>query len=444
MLFKNYDQLMGNGQTPALAQKRKDVLEMLAAAVETVDPYLVVERVFQEKQLVLQSETVDVSTFDHVYVVGFGKASVGMAQAVCDSVSVTKGVVVTNNSTATISRDSVEVIVGGHPLPAEGSVRGAEKIISLFQGCTENDCVIVLISGGGSALFEKPRVPFEDLQQTTDLLLRSGVGIEDFNTIRKHLSQVKGGQLAGYTKGFIISLIISDIVNDPVSSIASGPTSPDPTTFSDAKKILTRYKLWEKIPMTVRMVIEDGIGGRIPETLKENNPVFQRVLNYVVANNELACHAAVKKAEELGYMATLLTTSVTGEATEIGSYLIKKVKQSLSPGKTVFIAGGETTVTVQGNGKGGRNQELVLNCVKELAGTEMVVASFATDGVDGNSPAAGALADGFSFARAKKQKLSPSVFLKENNSNEFFIRLDDVLLTGPTGTNVMDVLVFIR
>jgi glycerate 2-kinase len=444
MLFKNYDQLVSNGQTPVLQQKRRDVLEMLSAAVEAVDPYLVVERVFQGTQLQLASESIDLSTFDHVSVVGFGKASVRMVQAISDAIPITKGVVITNDPSAIISHKSVEMVVGGHPLPNEGSVRGAEEIFAIFKECTENDCVIVCISGGGSALFEIPRVSLEDLRNTTDLLLRSGVNIGEFNTVRKHLSQVKGGQLVGFTKGVVISLIISDVINDPITSIASGPTSPDPTTFSDTKEIFRRYHLWENIPPSVKTVTEEGIAGRITETPKENNPMFHSVYNFIIANNELACQAAMKKAEELGYKPKLLSTSVSGEAKKIGAYLIGKVKQSVSPGKSVFITGGETTVTVCGNGHGGRNQELVLSCIEEIDGTEMVIASFATDGQDGNSPSAGALVDGMSLVRAKKQKLNPSLFLRQNNTNEFFVQLSDILFTGPTGTNVMDIQIFIR
>jgi glycerate-2-kinase len=444
MLFKNYHELVLNGQTPLLQQKRKDILEMLTAAVEAVDPYLVVEQLFQGTHLTFASESFDLSTFDHLYVVGFGKASIGMAQAVCDAVPVTKGVVVTHDSSATLSHRGIEVIVGGHPLPNEGSIQGAEKILGLLQECSENDCVIVLISGGGSALFCSPRVPLEDIQKTTDLLLRSGAGIEELNAIRKHLSLVKGGQLVRDIKGVVISLIISDIINNPISSIASGPTSPDPTTFSDAEENFKRYNLWKKIPTTVRTVIQDGVASRISETPKEDDPMFHSVFNFIIADNEHACHAAMKKAEDLGYCARLLTTSITGEAREIGPYLLKKVRQSLSPQKTVFVTGGEPIVTIRGNGKGGRNQELVLGCIEKLARTEMVVASFATDGRDGNSPGAGAIADGFSLARAKKQKLSVSDFVTENNSYEFFCRLGDVLLTGTTGTNVMDVQIIIR
>jgi glycerate 2-kinase len=444
MLFKNYDDLVWNGQTPLLQQKRKDVLDILTAAVDAVQPSRVVKDIFCGTQLVFASETIDLSSFDHLYLVGFGKASVGMAQAVCDAVTITKGVVITNEPSAIISNHSIEVITGGHPLPNEGSIHGAEKILDLLSQCSENDCVIVLISGGGSSLFCKPRVPLNDLQKTIDMLLRSGASIDELNTVRKHLSLVKGGQLAHYTKAVIISLIISDIVHDPISSIASGPTSPDPTTFSDAREILKRYELWKNIPPTVRTVITEGIAGRISETLKENDPVFKTVFNFVIANNERACQGAIEKAKELGYDAKLMATSITGEARVIGKYLMNRVKKSLNYGKIVFITSGETTVTVRGSGTGGRNQEFVLSCVEEIAGKDIVVASFATDGIDGNSDVAGALADGFTLPRALKKKLNPCCFLEQNNSYVFFQELNDTLRTGLTGTNVMDIQILIR
>jgi len=444
MLFKNYNNLILNGQSPVLQQKRKDILDMLSAAVDAVQPSHVIKDVFCGSQMVFASESIDLSFFDHVYIVGFGKASVGMAQAVCDAVTVTKGVVITNDPSATIQNHSIEVIVGGHPLPNEGSILGTEKILDLLGKCSENDCVIVLISGGGSSLLCKPRVPLDDLQKTFELLLHSGVSIEELNTIRKHLSLVKGGQLAQYTKAVIISLIISDVVHDPMTSIASGPTSPDPTTFSDTREILKQSKLLEKIPTAVRTIIMEGIAGHVSETRKENDPVFKRVFNFIVANNERACQAAKKKAKELGYDVTLMTTAISGEAQVVGKNLINTAVKNLLHKKTVIITSGETTVTIQGGGTGGRNQELVLSCVEEIAGNEYVIASFATDGIDGNSDAAGALADGYTLARALKKKFNPTRFLKQNNSNVFFQALGDTLLTGVTGTNVMDLQILMR
>jgi len=439
MLFKNYDQLVSNGQTPELQQKRKDVLDILTAALESVNPYLAVERVFKNDQMVFESEAIGISSFEHVYAVGFGKASIGMAQAVCDTVNVTSGAIVTNDSSAKLLSDKIEVVVGGHPIPNNGSIKGAKRVLEVVKHCSENDLLIVLISGGGSALLCKPRVSLEDLQETTNLLLKSGADINEINTIRKHLSLVKGGQLVRQAKGVVVSMVISDIVDDPLEFISSGPTSPDSTTFSDAKKVLGKYNLWEKVSTEIRNVIDDGVNGKISETPKKDDPVFDYVYNFIIANNELACKSAVKKAKSLDYDAKLLTTSLIGEARDMGKYLIDKAKNSLSNEKTVFISGGETTVTIKGSGKGGRNQELVLGSVECIANTDMVLASFATDGIDGNCDAAGAIADGFTLTRANTNGLNPNKFLEENNSFEFFSKLGDLFITSSTGTNVMDI-----
>ena len=443
MHIKNFDELVSNGATEVFRKKRRDALEILTAAVEAVDPYRVVAQVFQKKRLVLGSETRDLSHYDHVYVVGFGKASVPMAHAICDIVPITQGVVITNDPSAALPCRSIEVVIGGHPLPDEGSIRGTEKILALLERCGEHDCVIMVISGGGSSLLCKPLISLDDLRATTRLLQGSGADINELNVVRKHLSQVKGGKLVSHTKASVVSLVLSDVVSDHLSSIASGPTSPDPSTFSDAKTILLRHELWERVPRSVRTTIEDGIAGLIPETPKEGDPLFDDVRTMVVANNQLACDHAMKKARGLGYEAVLVSDTITGEARHIGRDLVSKAKQHLPNENIVFISGGETTVTIRGGGIGGRNQELVLGCVKELAGTQHVVASLGTDGIDGNSTAAGAVADGMTLSRAQDHRLDPSIFLKNNDSNSFFIALSDAIVTGPTGTNVMDIQVIL-
>jgi glycerate-2-kinase len=435
MLFKNYEEIVSNGATLGLRRKRKDALDVLTAALESVDPYNAVKRVFDGNQIVFESKTFDVSGFENVYVAGFGKASIGMIKAVCDSIDVVNGVVITNDPSA---RAEVEVFVGSHPIPDVGSIHGTERVIQVVEQIGENDLLILLVSGGGSALLCKPRVDLHDLQLTTDLLLKSGADINEINAVRKHLSFVKGGQLVKQVKGTVVSLIISDIVGDPLESISSGPTCPDPMTFSDAKKVLEKYNLWEKVPLDVRKVVEDGVKGEIAETPKEDDPVFKRVFNFIVANNRIACNAALEKARVLGYEAEILTVSLTGEARYVGRDLVGRVKHRLKT-QTLFVSGGETTVTVKGSGKGGRNQELVLGCVEDIAGTDMVIASFATDGIDGKCDAAGAIADGFTLSRARKKGLDPQVFLEENNSYEFFSELDDLFITGLTGTNVTDI-----
>jgi glycerate-2-kinase len=444
MFFKNYEQLIANGQTSELKRKREDVLKILTSAIDAVNPYNAVKKVFDKDKLVFESEEIDLTSFENIYVVGFGKASVGMARAVCDFTKISSGVVVTNDSEAKLENDYIDVVVGGHPLPNIGSIKGAEQILDIVRLCGKNDLLIVLISGGGSALLCKPRVGLKDLQKTTDLLLRSGADIYEINTIRKHISHVKGGQLAKYAKGVVVSLVISDIVGDPLESISSGPTCADSTTFSDAKKVLEKYDLWDMIPTKIRNVIEEGVSGSIDETPKRENPIFRYVFNYIVANNNIACNAAEEKAKKIGYQTMILTTSLTGEARDIGRYLVDKADKYRKEEKDfVFISGGETTVTIKGDGRGGRNQELVLGAVRSIAEGDIVLASFATDGVDGKSDAAGAIIDGFTLSRGKQKDLDPNDFLKENNSYEFFKNLDDLFMTGPSGTNVMDIQVIV-
>ena len=444
MFFKNKEQIINNGCTPELRKIRTDVLDILDSVLDAVEPYKAVKSRFKNDMIVFEEESIDISDFDNIYLVGFGKASVGMAQAVCDSVAVKEGVVITNDPNSQVKNDKVVTILGGHPLPDQGSIDGAEKILSVVKKCNDCDVLIVLISGGGSALLSKPRVGLEDLQSVTSLLLKCGADINEINTIRKHLSLVKGGQLAAASNSLVISFIISDIIGDPISFIASGPTYPDSTSFTDALRILEKYDLWEKIPLSAKKVIDNGVNGIIPDTPNEEDVVFKNVFNFIVANNEIACKAAEKKARNLGYETMLLTTSLDGEAQEKGRFLVDKVLNYMNSKSRVFISGGETTVTIHGDGKGGRNQEMILGSVRDLFEKDVVFASFATDGVDGMSDAAGAIADGFTLSRALSKGLDPDVFLRNNNSSEFFKNLDDLFMTGPTGTNVMDVQIVIR
>lgn len=445
MLFKNKDQLISNGQTSELKKIRTDILEIYNSAINAVDPYKVVKRHFNKNNILIKGQSIDLSNFDNIFLAAFGKASVGMSQAVCDSVEIKDGIVITNDPENKVNNNNVHTFVGGHPIPNENSYIGAEKIQELIRQCDENDLLIVLISGGGSALLTYPRVELKYLQYTTNLLLKSGADINDINTVRKHLSYVKGGQLVKNAKCKIISLIISDIIGDPLGFISSGPTYLDSTTYLDAKEILKKYNLIEKIPESVKQVIYNGLYGNIPETPKKDDPIFKKVTNIIIANNNLACEAAKKRAEDLGYKTLLLTTSLDGEAKDIGGYLVDKVNNYNFQGMNIaFISGGETTVTIKGNGVGGRNQEMVLSTVKIIAGKNIVFSSFATDGIDGTCNAAGAIVDGFTLERSNQKNIDPIDFLNDNNSFEFFKKLGDYFITGPTGTNVMDLQIIIK
>ena len=445
MLFKNYEELVKNGETSSLKEARKDVLNILNAAINSIDPYNCVKSIFQNKKITLNSKSFNVFDFENVFLVGFGKASIGMTQAVCNSIDIKEGLVITNDPGRKVKSNKVKNMVGSHPIPDEKSILATEKTIELIKKVGEKDLLIVLISGGGSALLCKPRISLEDLQKTTNLLLKSGADIRHINTIRKHLSHVKGGQLVKNTNCTIISLVISDIIGDPLDFIASGPTYPDYTTFDDAKNILKKFELWDKIPLSVKKIIRKGCEKVIAETPKMGDPVFKKVHNFIVANNKIACESAKEKAEQLGYKSTILTTALDGEAKKVGRFLVEKAKNHFTNNdKVLFIAGGETTVNVKGNGKGGRNQEMVLSTIELLKDSDIVFASMGSDGIDGASDAAGAIADQFTIKKASELNLDPDVFLNDNNSYEFFKKIDDLLFTGPTGTNVMDIQVIGR
>ncbi|MDH7507039.1 MAG: DUF4147 domain-containing protein [Candidatus Thermoplasmatota archaeon] len=445
MLFKNQKQIIKNGKPFRIKKIRKDILDILTSAVNAVDPYKIMKSRFSCNKIIFESKITDLKKFKNIYLIGFGKASVGMAQAVCDSVNIKKGIVITNDLVKKVKSKSILTLTGSHPIPNKKSMINTDKILNFIKKCDKKDLLIVLISGGGSALLCKPRVDISDFQKTMDMLLKSGANINEINTIRKHLSFVKGGQLLTFTKCKVISFIISDIVGDPLEFIASGPTYPDSTTYLDSQKIFKKYKLWEKIPFSVKKIINDGIKGKISETIKKDDQVLKKVENFLVANNKIACKAAEKKAKELGYKTQILTTTLTGEAKKAGKFLIKKaIRYQTIFNKNAFISGGETTVKITGNGKGGRNLEMVLGTIKELYDKKFIFASFATDGIDGNCEAAGAIADPYTYVRSEKKGLDSNKFLKQNNSYEFFEKLKDLLITKKTGTNVMDIQVLVK
>ena len=440
MCFEHREQLIHNGCTGEIQKKRELMLHFFSKVLHAVNPYNAVSSHIKDSTLSFHNKNIDVKQFNNIYVLGFGKGSVGMTQAVCDHLKIKKGLTITNETNASVLHDNVETIVGGHPVPNQQSIFGARKAQELLSQCEQDDLVIILISGGGSALLASPRIPLSDLQLTTKKLLASGATIQEINTIRKHLSTVKGGQLVQSIPCQVITFIISDVVGDPLEFIASGPTVGDSTTFSDAFKIMQQYDLWNSLPDATRRVIEQGKQGLIPETPFPIDPVFSHVSNCIVANNSMACETVFSYAKELGFSPIILTTKLTGEASKIGPNLFEKAEKLYKEiNGDIFISGGEPTVTLKGDGKGGRNQELVLSLVTLLNGSTSVFGSFGTDGIDGMSSAAGAIADGNTMRRAEEKGLDVKVFLENNDSYAFFDRLQDTLVTGPTGTNVMDI-----
>jgi glycerate 2-kinase len=293
-------------------------------------------------------------------------------------------------------------------------------------------------------------VPIADKRQITEDLLKCGATINEINTVRKHISEFKGGWLAKKAyPATILNLILSDVLGDPLDFIASGPTVPDSTTFSDAIKVLKKYGLWNKTPTSIKKVLTNGEKGLIPETPKANDEVFKKVFNVVIGNNRTASMAACESLKVEGLNTLLLTSLLEGEARHVGTMLASLALEIVASGKPVkkpagIVAGGETTVTVTGKGKGGRNQEIALAASQKIRGLDSVaIASLSTDGVDGPTDAAGAIADGKTIARAEALGLKAEEFLADNNSYNFFSKLGDLIFTGPTGTNVNDVSVII-
>ena len=425
------------------------------AALAAVEPGAAVRRHLRLRGdlLTVADHTYNLGTVERVWVVGGGKAAVAMTAALHTILGerLTGGLVVTKYGYTDRRLDAgpVDVVEAGHPLPDEAGVAGTRRMADLLTGTTGRDLVLAVISGGGSALLTLPAkgLTLTDLQKTTDLLLRSGATIVELNAVRKHLSQIKGGGLARLAGGApVVSLILSDVVGDPLDAIASGPTAPDPTTFAGAWGVLERYDLVERLPPAVRAWLRAGLDGRVPDAPKPGAAWFQRVQNVIVGSNRLAAEAAVEAARAWGLNALLLSTFVEGEARQVAHVAAAFARELVSydrpvPRPACLVWGGETTVTVRGQGKGGRNQELALSAALAMEGLPgVVLVALGTDGTDGPTDAAGAVASGETVARARALGLDPVAYLEDNDAYPFFDALGDLVRTGPTGTNVNDLL----
>lgn len=437
--------------------------QILSAAIEAVDPYTAVQRALVRDDASLQlvipdsggrpgttQAVYDLREIERVVVVGAGKAGAPMARAVEQVLDECLAVGAVNVKYGHLETTrQVRLQEAGHPIPDEAGVEGTRRIVELVESAGQKDLVICLISGGGSALLQLPAegISLADIRQLTEALLRSGAAINELNTVRKHLSQVAGGGLARLAQpARVASLLLSDVVGSPLDVIASGPTAPDSTTFEDAAAVLDRFGLWESLPGSIRARLESGRRGDLADTPRANDPVFEGVQNVVIASNELAALAAVCEAERHGLRALLLSTYIEGEAREVGRVFGALAREIAASGRPLprpccLVAGGETTVTVRGQGKGGRNQELALAAAQSIAGLrDVLVIGLATDGNDGPTEAAGAVADGTTIERARALGLNTRAVLANNDSYTFFERLGDLIVTGPTNTNVNDLM----
>jgi glycerate 2-kinase len=426
---------------------RSDALRIFSSALKASDPKEAVLRHVRVSDGVLFAgkRRYRLEAFRNIYLTGAGKASARMAVAVERLLGkrITGGLLnVKHGHVAKLRR--IRLNECGHPVPDEAGVQGAQEIGNIAAKAGEDDLLICLISGGGSALLPFPAQPvtLAEKQDTTQLLLRSGANIHEINTVRKHISSIKGGQLAALAwPAQVLSLILSDVIGDDLDVIGSGPTAPDSSAFLDALAVLEKFGLTNLVPPPVSERIRAGVAGEIPETPKS----LERVQNLIVGSNQLALDAAAGAARGLGYRPLILSSFIEGETRDVAKVHAAIAKEVLSSGRPVkrpacVISGGETTVTIKGNGLGGRNQEFALAAAMDIAAISgVLMLSGGTDGSDGPTNAAGALCDGTTIARAEKLGLNAADFLARNDSYHFFEPLGDLIKTGPTGTNVMDV-----
>lgn len=438
------------------------------AALAEVKPEALIRKSVQKRgeMLFIRDRCFDLGSYGNIYLAAIGKAAPWMAGSLAGILGrrLSKGIVVCPAGQS-LTVPGIRCLPGAHPLPDGRSLKAAHAILDLAGGAGPKDLLFILISGGGSSQVCLPLQPvtLEEKRRVTGELLRAGADIAELNTVRKHLSAIKGGRLAEAAyPATVVTLIISDVIGNDIGTIASGPTAWDSSTYKDAVQVLQKYRLWSKVPASVRKVLTEGLEGKRPETLKIGDRVFRRVSNFVIGDVLAALQGAARKAEELGFQAVICTSTDSGEAREAaGKYMT--FLANLANTKRAFrrplclLAGGELTVTVKGKGKGGRNTEFALAALLELMKKPLLlssaekgqprlrylVSSLGTDGRDGPTDAAGAWVTAHTLSKTRALGLDPVRYLEENDSYSFFKRAGGLVITGPTRTNVMDLRLFL-
>jgi len=430
--------------------------DIFNTALAAVDPYSAVLKAasIEHNRLHIAGAQYDLTAFERIIVAGAGKATARMAlalESLLGKMISTGLIVVKEGHTAPLS--IIEQVEAAHPVPDEAGIAGAQRILQMVRAADEKTLVICLLSGGASALLVAPvaGVTLQDKQEATRLLLNAGASINELNAVRKHLSAVKGGQLAQAAyPARLVTLILSDVIGDLLDVIASGPTSPDNSTFAEAWAVIAKYGLQQKLPTRVADYLRRGSAGEVPETVKAHDPCLGRTHSAIVAGLRQALAAAQEKAGQFGYVSRIISETLQGEAGEAARFLAQTARSELAlmqlNERRCLLCGGETTVTVRGTGRGGRNQELALAFALEIEGVPGVsLLSAGTDGTDGPTDAAGAMVDGNTASHASKLGIEPLRYLASNDSYAFFRQLDNMsnghshFKTGPTGTNVMDI-----
>jgi Putative glycerate kinase len=415
-----------------------DLLEIIRAGIDSVRPSILFPRVFANPPEELEEWRKSPDRF----LLSIGKAAADSTRALLHECTVNDYFVIAPSSAPVEELEETKVHFGSHPIPDERSLNAAHDLMQWLKSLPQNGKLLVLLSGGASALMVAPApgLSLQDKMKVNELLLKSGASIREMNVVRKHLSAVKGGRLAILASELSpVVLVLSDVIGDDLATIGSGPFFPDPSTFSEARSILEKYEIWKQIPSSACSVIESGIAGKITETPKTFN---RSVPHYIVGSNYVARLAAAEKASKLGYVVRTETTEIQGMVEDVAENFTQLLKQL--PARTAYIAGGEVTVRLTGNGQGGRNQHLALLLTNSLAGASFGFAAAGTDGVDGNSNAAGAWTDGDTANRARKAGLDIQKAIAEFDSSPFFKTLKQNIETGPTGTNVMDLYIGIK
>lgn len=416
------------------------VARILSAALQAVEPGSATRQFIHRAgdSFWVAGREYSLKKIRRIHLLGLGKASLAMTQAVaaCIPDRITRGLLIPKHVPAE-PPGQFDLQPGGHPLPNEASLLAGQKAANLVEPLGEEDLLICLISGGGSALMVLPRegVTLQDLRQLTDSLLACGAGVDEINILRRHLDCLKGGGLARLAApARVVSLILSDVVGDPLEAIASGPTAPDPSTRQDALAVLEKYGLMNSLPPAIPSVLRSA-----PETCKPGEAWFDRVQNVIVGNNELALQAGLQQAQRQGFHPHSLGSGWQGEVRQVSRQLLASLEEIHPARPFCLVGGGETTVKLRGVGYGGRNQELALASVLDLAGIpDILFVTLATDGEEGNTGAAGAVVTTETLAAAREVGLDPQKYLENNDSHTFFDQLGDLLVTGPSGTNVND------
>ena len=454
LIIQNYDEII-HFSSSFHQKARETVLKLFDSGVRAVNPSLIINENLtynsEKKELVIKDQIFSVNK-RKIYIIGAGKAVGQMAEAL-EKLLIElefQGIIcVPQGVKKHLTLNRIECFESTHPLPSEVNLINTKETLNLIKNVKPNDLVIALISGGGSAIWSAPISPItiKDLIFLNKKLIESGMDIHEINVVRKHVSEIKGGKFAKVIPAEMIVLILSDVIGDNLETIASGCFHPDPSTFRDAENLLNQYNLMNFVPDSIKLVIKQGNDGLIPETPKKDNPIFQNVHTYIVGSNKLACNAIMTEARQFGLKSVFLTDRIEGDAKWLGR-LLARIYHGLADGTKeplLIVSGGEPTVKVSGSGIGGRNQEVAAAVLQEFLSldslSDILFLSAGTDGVDGNSPYAGALIDDLSttITRQKEKELNLAKFQKENNLSEFFEELGgSVLMIGPTGTNVMD------